>query len=75
VLHAHPGPDHQRDPARDPVVLQQRFFGQTKSDDDRKEVLAHLARSTKGFVNSEYDRFLARMPIAMSIVKLGYTRT
>ena len=39
-----------------------------------KEVLAHLARSTKGFVNSEYDRFLARMPIAMSIVKLGYTQ-
>lgn len=50
------------------------FFGQTKSDDDREEVLAHLARSTKGFVNSEYDRFLARMPIAMSIVKLGYTQ-
>ena len=50
------------------------FFGQTKSDADREEVLAHLARSTKGFVNSEYDRFLARMPIAMSIVKLGYTQ-
>jgi hypothetical protein len=50
------------------------FFGQTKSDRDRQEVLAHLARSTKGFVNSEYDRFLARMPIAMSIVKLGYTQ-
>jgi hypothetical protein len=50
------------------------FFGQTKSDNDRQEVLAHLARSTKGFVNSEYDRFLARMPIAMSIVKLGYTQ-
>jgi hypothetical protein len=50
------------------------FFGQTKNDRDRQEVLAHLARSTKGFVNSEYDRFLARMPIAMSIVKLGYTQ-
>ncbi|MGD0613266.1 MAG: serine-rich protein [Anaerolineales bacterium] len=48
-------------------------FGQTKNDEDRKAILAHLARNTKGFVNSEYDRFLARMPIGMFIVKLGYT--
>lgn len=49
------------------------FFGQTKNDKDRQAILAHLARNTKGFVNSEYDRFLARMPIGMFIVKLGYT--
>jgi DNA helicase HerA-like ATPase len=49
------------------------FFGQTKNDKDRQAVLAHIARNTKGFVNSEYDRFLARMPIGMAIAKLGYT--
>jgi len=49
------------------------FFGQTKNDRDRQAVLAHIARNTKGFVNSEYDRFLARMPIGMAIAKLGYT--
>ena len=48
------------------------FFGQTKNDADRQAVLAHIARNTKGFVNSEYDRFLARMPIGMAIAKLGY---
>ena len=49
------------------------FFGQTKHDRDRQAALAHLARNTKGFVNSEYDRFLARMTIGMFIAKLGYT--
>jgi hypothetical protein len=49
------------------------FFGQTKHDKDRQAVLAHLARNTKGFVNSEYDRFLARMTIAQFVAKLGYT--
>ncbi len=49
------------------------FFGQTKNDRDREAILAHLARNTKGFVNSEYDRFLARLPMAMAITKLGYT--
>jgi hypothetical protein len=49
------------------------FFGQTKNDRDRQAVLAHIARNTKGFVNSEYDRFIARMPVAMAIAKLGYT--
>lgn len=49
------------------------FFSQTKNDRDRQAVLAHLARNTKGFVNSEYDRFIARMPIGMAIAKLGYT--
>lgn len=48
------------------------FFGQTKHDRDRAALLAHLARSTKGFVNSEYDRFLARMPVGMAVAKLGY---
>lgn len=50
------------------------FFGQTKDDRDRTALLAHLARSTKGFVNADYDRFLARMPVAMSVTKLGYTQ-
>ena len=49
------------------------FFGQTKDDKDRAAILAFLARNTKGFVNSDYDRFLARMPMAMTIAKLGYT--
>jgi hypothetical protein len=49
------------------------FFGQTKNDRDRQAILAHIARNTKGFVNAEYDRFLARMPIGMAIAKLGYT--
>lgn len=49
------------------------FFGQTKNDRDRQAVLAHIARNTKGFVNAEYDRFIARMPIGMAIAKLGYT--
>jgi len=48
------------------------FFGQAKNDRDRQAVLAHIARNTKGFVNSEYDRFIARMPIGMAIAKLGY---
>jgi len=49
------------------------FFGQTKNDKDRQAILAHIARNTKGFVNSEYDRFIARMPVGMAITKLGYT--
>ncbi len=49
------------------------FFAQTKNDKDRQAILAHIARNTKGFVNSEYDRFIARMPIGMAIAKLGYT--
>jgi len=49
------------------------FFSQTKNDRDRQAILAHIARNTKGFVNSEYDRFLARMPVGMAIAKLGYT--
>ncbi len=49
------------------------FFGQTKNDRDRQAILAHIARNTKGFVNSEYDRFIARMPVGMAIAKLGYT--
>ncbi|MBE0411432.1 MAG: ATP-binding protein, partial [Anaerolineales bacterium] len=50
------------------------FFGQTKDDKDRAAILAYLARNTKGFVNSDYDRFIARMPMAMSVTKLGYTQ-
>ena len=50
------------------------FFGQTKEDKDRKALLAHLARNTSGFVNSDYDRLLARLPVAMAVAKLGYTQ-
>ncbi len=50
------------------------FFGQTKDDKDRAAILAYLARNTKGFVNADYDRFIARMPMAMAISKLGYTQ-
>ncbi|MBN1967099.1 MAG: hypothetical protein JW910_20765 [Anaerolineae bacterium] len=34
---------------------------------------AHLALSEKGFVDEYYKRFLSRMEVARSVVKLGYS--
>ena len=34
---------------------------------------AHLALSEKGFVDEHYKRFLSRMEVARSVVKLGYS--
>jgi len=35
-------------------------------------ILAHLAKSEKGFTDEEYKRFVSRMPPRMLIAKLGY---
>lgn len=48
------------------------FIVQTKNPRDRDMVIAHIGRSEKGFVNTEYKRYLARIPLGMAIVKLGY---
>jgi hypothetical protein len=48
------------------------FIGQTKAIKDRDLVLAHLAKSEKGFTDEEYKRFVSRMPRAMAICKLGF---
>ncbi len=49
------------------------FAVQTKNPTDRDLVMTHIGRSEKGFVNTEYKRYLARIPRGMSIVKLGYS--
>ncbi len=49
------------------------FVVQTKNAKDRDMVMAHIGRSEKGFVNTEYKRYLARIPIKMAVVKLGYS--
>jgi len=36
-------------------------------------VMSHIGRSEKGFVNTEYKRYLARIPVKMAVVKLGYS--
>ena len=49
------------------------FFFQTKYPYDRDLIMAHIGRSEKGIVNTEYKRYLARIPKRMSIAKLGYS--
>lgn len=49
------------------------FFFQTKHPHDRDLVMAHIGRSEKGVVNTEYKRYLARIPREMAIAKLGYS--
>ena len=49
------------------------FCVQTKNAKDRDMVMSHIGRSEKGFVNTEYKRYLARIPIKMALVKLGYS--
>lgn len=49
------------------------FVFQTKDGKDRDILLPHLARSEKGIVNTEYKRYLARIPKTYAIVKLGYS--
>jgi hypothetical protein len=36
-------------------------------------VLAHIGRSEKGIVNTEYKRYLARIPLKTALSKLGYS--
>jgi len=49
------------------------FFFQTKYPHDRDLIMAHIGRSEKGIVNTEYKRYMARIPKRMSIAKLGYS--
>jgi hypothetical protein len=49
------------------------FVFQTKNGADRDLILPHLGRSEKGIVNTEYKRYLARIPKTYAIVKLGYS--
>ena len=49
------------------------FLFQTKDAADRDMVLPHLGKSEKGMVNTEYKRYLARIPKTYAIVKLGYS--
>ena len=49
------------------------FFFQTKYPHDRDLILAHIGRSEKGIVNTEYKRYLARIPRQIAIAKLGYS--
>jgi len=49
------------------------FVFQTKNAKDRDMILPHLGRSEKGLVNTEYKRYLARIPRTYAIAKLGYS--
>jgi hypothetical protein len=49
------------------------FVFQTKDAKDRDLILPHLGRSEKGLVNTEYKRYLARIPRTYAIAKLGYS--
>ena len=49
------------------------FFAQTKNPHDRDLVMAHIGRSERGVVNTEYKRYLARIPRGYAIAKLGYS--
>ena len=49
------------------------FVFQTKNALDRDLILPHLGKSEKGIVNTEYKRYLARIPKSFAIAKLGYS--
>lgn len=49
------------------------FVFQTKDPKDRDLILPHLGRSEKGLVNTEYKRYLARIPKTLAIAKFGYS--
>lgn len=49
------------------------FVFQTKDPKDRDLILPHLGRSEKGLVNTEYKRYLARIPKTYAVAKFGYT--
>ncbi len=48
------------------------FTTQLTNPRDRDLIIAALHRSEKGFVDETWRRFLASLPIARSVVKLGY---
>lgn len=47
--------------------------GQLKNAKDRDLAVAAFARSEKGLHDEDWRRFLARLPIAQAVVKLGYS--
>jgi hypothetical protein len=49
------------------------FAEQLKSPKDRDLITAAIARSEKGFVDENWRRFIARLPIAQAVARLGYT--
>lgn len=49
------------------------LVGQVKNAKDRDMVIAALHRSEKGFTDETWRRFLASLPIARSVAKLGYS--
>jgi hypothetical protein len=48
------------------------FVAQLKNSKDRDAAIAAFARSEKGFVDEPWRRFLASLPVARAVVKLGY---
>ncbi len=50
------------------------FFFQTKHPHDRDLIMAHIGRSEKGIVNTEYKRYLARIPKAPGNRQAGLQR-
>ena len=50
------------------------IFTRLQAPKDRDLMMAHLALSEKGFVDEHYKRYISRMEVARSIVKLGYSR-
>ncbi len=46
--------------------------GQLKDQDDQDTIITALARSPKGLVDEPWRRFLGALPVARSVVKLGY---
>ncbi|MBI3959730.1 MAG: ATP-binding protein [Chloroflexi bacterium] len=49
------------------------FVSQLKNPRDRDLAVAALHRSEKGFVDEAWRRFLASLPVARSVAKLGYS--
>ncbi len=49
------------------------FAEQLKSPKDRDLITAAIARSEKGFVDENWRRFIARLPIAQAVARLGYS--
>jgi hypothetical protein len=49
------------------------FVSQLKNPKDRDLAIAALHRSEKGFVDETWRRFLASLPVARSVAKLGYS--
>lgn len=49
------------------------FVSQLKNPRDRDLAVAAMHRSEKGFVDEAWRRFLASLPVARSVAKLGYS--